>query len=275
MSSRTFGFVFFGIMATIVSFARIQTTEAAAGEHAISSSQDRFAAANQAIGDGDWESAVKILESLVGDGVVTPSVLKNLAIARSKQHDLPQSLAAWLAARSLDPHDPVILEGVLSTLTSLQLGPDAVDLSAHGPVTTWLSERNHQDVLVFIYGAMACLLFTILCVASAIFCRDRFLKIKHTARVMIIPAMTVTAIAWTAALWAYTHSGIWGTVIDAQGAPLRASAVETATELTRLKPGMPVFVTGDTYQKWLDVRTADGHHGYVDALTVRVIRTMF
>lgn len=235
---------------------------------ASSPSQDRFAAANEAMAGGDWESAVKIQESLVGDGIVTAPLLTNLAIARLKQNNLPQSLAAWLAARSVAPDAGVIQEGLVSTLTAEHLGIDVLDLSAHGPLTAWLAERSIADVQKCIYAAMISLLCSAILIASSLLSAG-----KSKFKVLLIPTIVVTVILWGATIWIYLRVGAWGAVTDQQGAVLRSSPHETATELTRIKTGTPIFVTGDTYSRWLDVRTADGYHGYVDGLQVRVIRT--
>ncbi len=236
--------------------------------------QDRFAAANQAMTDGDWESAVKIQESLIGEGFISLSLLKNLAIARAKQHALAQSLAAWLAARSLDPKDLIVQEGITNTLAALQLGPDAVDLSAHGPFTAWMSRQTHHDVMNLMYAAMALLFGCVFLIALLVFRGDGK---SHTNLMKLIAGfwIAVTAMVWVAVISIYLQIGTWGAVTNMQGAALRIAANETATELTRLKLGTPVFVTNNTYNRWLEVRTSDGQHGFLDALEVRVIRLSF
>ena len=236
--------------------------------------QDRFAVANQAMNDSDWESAVKIQESLIGEGFISLSLLKNLAIARAKQHALAQSLAAWLAARSLEPKDEVVQEGIMNTLAALQMGPDAVDLSAHGPLTAWLSRQTHRDVMNFMYAAMALLFGCVLLIAFIIF---RGEENPHQKLMKLIAGswIAVTAIVWVAVISIYMQVGTWGAVTNMQGAALRIAAHETATELTRLKLGTPIFVTNDTYNRWLEVRTSDGQRGFLDALEVRVIRLSF
>ena len=238
-----------------------------------SASQDRFAAANQAMQSGDWESAVKIQESLVGDGIMTAPLLTNLAIARLKQNDLPQSLAAWLAARSVAPDAQVVKEGVSSTLTAEHLGMDALDLSAHGPLTAWLAERTMEDVQWCIYAAMIGLIVSSALIAISVLGSTTQARLKNTTKALLIPAVIATILLWVTTIWIYQRVGAWGAVVDQQGAALRMSPQETATELTRIKTGAPIFVTGDTYSRWLDVRTSDGYHGYVDSLQVRVIRT--
>lgn len=240
---------------------------------AMSTSQDRFAAANQAMSSGDWESAVKIQESMVGDGIITVPLLTNLALARLKQNDLPQSVAAWLAARSLAPQTPVVQEGLASTLAAVHLGMEALDLSAHGPLTAWLAEQTIADVQWFIYAAMASLVLSVLIIAMTVFNSKNRTRWLSAATSALAPSLIVTALLWAASVWMYQRLGTWGAVTDHQGAALRETPHETATEQTRIKLGTPVFVTGDTYSRWLDIRTSDGHHGYVDSLQVRVIRT--
>lgn len=238
-----------------------------------STSQDRFAAANQAMASGDWESAVKIQESLIGDGIVTIPVLTNLALARLKLNDLPQSLAAWLAARSLAPQTPVIEEGLASTLTAEHLGMDALDLSAHGPLTSWLSERTIDDVQWCIYAGMTGLVICSVIIVAMVMSSETKLRWRETMKSLLPPALIATALLWASTIWMYQRVGHWGAVTDPQGAALRERPHESATELTRIRPGTPVFVTGNTYSRWLDIRTSDGAHGYVDSLQVRVIRT--
>lgn len=244
-----------------------------AAEKKSSISQDRFEAATQAMKDGDWESAVRIQESMIGDGLVSAPLLKNLAIARGKQHNLGQSLAAWLGARALDSHDPVIDEGIRSTLAALQLGPDSLDLSAHGPFTAWFSERSYHDVFVFIYLAMTMLIVSIAAIAVWLLTPESRSSLRRIGKSLTIPAFLITLILWACTLVIYARVGGWGAVINSNGTAMRSGAAEGATELTHLKPGTPIFVTGETYQRWLDVRTSDGLHGYVDGLEVRVIRT--
>ena len=86
----------------------------------------------------------------------------------------------------------------------------------------------------------------------------------------------MTCFLWgTLALW-YLAGGYWGAVVKSGGDSVWSAPEGTpgATVVTKIEEGTPIYVTSSLEANSVRIAAPDGSTGWMNALSVRVIKTL-
>jgi len=220
----------------------------------------------------DWQAVVRSGEESVATGQVSASTLHNLALARFNLGETAQAVGAWLAAWQRDPKDQEISAGLEAALTSQGLTIQSLDLSAHGPLVAFIAKQPAVVLTGLSAGATLLLMFTLACGLLMMFGLVRKSTHLRPMRWTFWVSGFLTLVLWVMVLVWDSQSGTWAVVIDPAGARVYEAVPTGGAELGRIKEGTPIYVRSDTYAPRLHILDANGYNGYVDALSIRLIR---
>lgn len=210
----------------------------------------------------DWASVIKTYESQISDGGMTTVALHNLALARFKNREPEQAVAVWLAAWERDRKDVEILSGLHGSLQALSLSKEVLDLSAQGPWMSFVANQGRSGFKIVLKAAVALL------AVGAVAAMWLLYSNRKPAALGVLIGL---AFLWLGVGFWYKSLGSWGAVISPTGELLRSAPNAESAEVSRLKPGRPIYALGDIYQPWLFVLTSDGTAGWINALSVRIV----
>lgn len=216
--------------------------------------EDRFASAEKSYQVGDFASALTAYEKAWDDGVRNSAVLFNLGNAAYRSEDLGKAVAAFLAARDLDPRDQAITTNLAFVLRKLSEGE--VAKRSQKP---WLSVF---EPLFFFRAEEAYLLAAILWfVGLTVLALRMFIAMPR-------PFLALASLLWLASL--YVAGGIalrrslpqWGAVCT-KSLVVRAEPSPQAPEAETLSAGAPLLLSANR-KSWVRIERPSGEAGWAE-----------
>ena len=240
-----------------------------------SENTDQLAAADAAIKAREWQTATQIYEGILTDGTLTPGLLHNLALGYMGRGMASQAAACWVAAVELSPQDTSIRDGLQSALGGRLNATDAMDMSAQGPLIALMASHrwwNTTDVVILSAGFLA--LTGML--GLSLWMSGATLRFIGALKSSLIACAIVSSLLWASLGTWYLFGGYWGAVVQGGGDTVWSAPVGSpgASALGKLEEGTPVYVTSPLEAGTVKVYAADGTSGWMNALSVRVIKTL-
>jgi hypothetical protein len=222
---------------------------------------------------GELGALIKTYEQELSEGKSSHSLLHNLAVARLKEGSFAESTACWLALWQQGYNPSAVRDGLWHSLSKAGLTLQSLSLEKHGVVVWWLSTVTDLGLR---YAAM--ILAVIYLAISIIF---GFLQVRQSQNDLVTRPMFkilailsgVIVVGWGACFLLLNLRGHWGAVTSERPITLfQDEALSRPLKTDFLVPGLPVYTTSETHQKSLYVRLSSGETGYIDALTMRLMR---
>ena len=230
---------------------------------------------NAAIAKGDWSSVRLFGEKALAEGIYSPDVLYNLAVAYLKAGDRPMA-AAILVSLPESMQRGLFKDALEEALKGSGYELSDINLSAHG-----LSGLMMEASIAVSKGSpYAVTAFSLPILVVLILLKRNSKKIlgKSLAAIQarVVNALLVLMLTFVVAgglmiLLTTFYSGQWCAAIGDRGAQFWASARGKGDAIKSVNPGAPIFVLDDATKDWLFALEPSGLSGWVDSLQVRCI----
>ncbi len=215
--------------------------------------------ANAAYLKGNYEKAIKLYQSIISNGEVSPELYFNLGNAYYKANNIGYAILNYERAKKLSPEDDDI---TVNLKLANQKTEDKIEAAPQLFLTTWkngivdmMSEKNWSELCIVL------LVFSLLLFAVYIFTSRRGLKQVgfFGGSILIVSSIIVFFIARHKFELTKTSNEA---IITSSTVTVYGSPNEKGTKLFILHEGTKVRITEDD-GNWTEIKIANGNVGWV------------